>query len=186
MARAGAGSGPPASARQKKLGAMFKRKAKAVATAQAGAAESLRAAKEARYFKAASSMVSMLAERGDESCLGSLDHVMKQLQTQDGFAFAQMMEKVMAGAAKMEHLEGHGAKDAQDKAAADWASVMKWAKKKAMASSEEIPSSNLMLHNAPDVSATRLVRLPNPKPQPAAPCQTLTRAGVWLGRGTWR
>ena len=35
MARAGASSGPPASARQKKLGAMFKRKAKAVATAQA-------------------------------------------------------------------------------------------------------------------------------------------------------
>ena len=36
MARAG--RGPPASARQKKLGAMFKRKAKAIATAQAGAA----------------------------------------------------------------------------------------------------------------------------------------------------
>ena len=158
-----------------------------IATAQAGAAESLRAAKEARYFKAASSMVSMLAERGDESCLGSLDHVMKQLQTQDGFAFAQMMEKVMAGAAKMEHLEGHGAKDAQDKAAADWASVMKWAKKKAMASSEEIPTSNLMLHNAPDVSATRLVRFPARNPIPnRGECQTLTRVGVWLGRGTWR
>ena len=60
-------------------------------------------------------------------------------------------------------------------------------KKKAMASSEEIPSSNLMLHNAPDVSATRLVRLPNPKPQPKlAALNSDTDEGWWLGRGTWR
>ena len=38
---------------------------------------------------------------GQDSCQGSLDNIMKQLQTQDRFAFSQMLEKVMAGAMKV-------------------------------------------------------------------------------------
>ena len=45
----------------------------------------------------------MLSERNTDSCLGSLDNIMKQLQTQDKFAFSQMLNQVMTGAMKMKN-----------------------------------------------------------------------------------
>ena len=52
---------------------------------------------------------------GQDSCQSSLDNVMKQLQTQDRFAFSQMLEKVMTGAMKVKNaatIDMHSSNDA--------------------------------------------------------------------------
>ena len=77
---------------------------------------------------------------------------MKQLQTQDRFAFSQMLEKVMTGAMKIKNTATVAAIDrqhagepelagtiqlsrAEERAQEEWASVMKWAKGRALENS---------------------------------------------------
>lgn len=81
----------------------LRRKGKAIGLASSRAGEVRAVAKSRLYDKQAEALVTMLSERNTDSCLGSLDNIMKTLQTQDRFAFSQMLNKIMAGAMKMKN-----------------------------------------------------------------------------------
>ena len=124
--------------------------------------------------------MTMLSDRGTDSALGSLDHVMKQLQSQDRFAFSQMLNKVMTGAMKIKNsataaqidreqamqrsgdivvaeCAPQGPTKAEVRAQMEWASVMKWAKRRAIENADDAPTPHVLMHKAPDaVSAARL------------------------------
>jgi hypothetical protein len=174
--------------------AKFRQKGKAVGMASTRSNAARLAAKTRLYDKQAAALVTMLADRGTESCMGSLDNIMKQLQTQDRFAFSQMLNKVMSGAMKIkntatiaqvdrereemrrsndspsnarspspkqsqEQAQRKAAKmsKAEEKAQAEWTSVMKWAKRRALENTDSDATLHILMHKVPDeLTALRL------------------------------
>jgi hypothetical protein len=132
--------------------AKLQRRTRVVGRVAAATEAALTETRATMYEKTSAALLEMMGNKGMPG-LNSLDAIMKQLQASDAFAFQQMIKKVMAAAVadsampEASRRDGvHSEEDyarAQEQHAEDWTSVMRWAKKRALARADEVTNSFL-------------------------------------------